>query len=250
MRLSKLILSIGLILSAPFISAKGWDFNLAPYVWLMNMNGDTGVANARVHVDENFSDLVKELQGGAMLWFEANNDRVGLFANALYAVLDANTDVAGFTIHSKEKFGLYTLGASYVAYRAQYKDCSKFEFTPYVGARITTNDVSIDVRNTNLSVSNNHTWTDPIIGMRLDYAFNKYWQIIGAADIGGTNFNTHKSYNLNAFIGYTPYKSMPYFTFYLGYRWLNQHYETGSGINYFLWNMKLFGPILGFNFAF
>ncbi len=111
----------------------------------------------------------------------------------------------------------------------------------------TSDRLTINVDGTSLSTSSNHAWTDPIIGLRLNYDFNKNWEVIGAADIGGTNFNNHKSININGYVGYT-LSSAPCVSFYLGYRWLDQHYETGSGVDYFLWNMKLFGPVLGVNF--
>lgn len=249
--MSKNILRIIFMLCilTPSLYAKNWQFDIAPYLWAINMNGDVQLGSTRAHVNEDASELFKQFTGGGMLWLEANKDRFGFFANVVYAVLQDNINYSGVNIHTKQKFGLYTLGGSYTAYKKQYSTYSILELQPYIGARITNVDANLTIQDFNINASNNHTWTDPIIGLRLDYDFNRNWLLILAADIGGTNFNNHKSCNLNGYIGYKS-SSIRWLSGYLGYRWLNQHYSTGSGTNYFLWNMKLFGPALGIMFTF
>lgn len=227
-----------------------WKFTIAPYVWGMNMSGDVQIAPQNMHINESFSDIIKDFHGGGMLWLDATNDRYGLFFNSMYAVLDKKMDVEGFSLKSVARFGLFTLGGSYRVYETRYNRANFFAVEPYIGARYTLNDASIDVISPSLSASNNVNWTDPIIGARLLYNINKHWSTKFAADIGGTNFNNHKSYNLNALIGYNPSNSSELFNIYLGYRLLYQHYETGSGASLFVWKMHLFGPVLGFAFTF
>jgi hypothetical protein len=85
--------------------------------------------------------------------------------------------------------------------------------------------------------------------MRLRYDFNARWVGQLSADLGGTNTTDHFSYNWAALLGYKPSKYLTNSTWYLGYRYLYQHYDTGSGRNTFDWNMRLFGPVLGVNFS-
>jgi hypothetical protein len=243
-------LLIAIILGSSSIAyANQWQFTVAPYLWAMNMSGDVGVASLQTHIHENFSDILKQFHGGGMLWLDADKDRFGLFVNLLYAVLKQNTDYLNYTFHTENKFGLYTIGASYKVYDRKYSKSSRLSIQPYIGARITSNNTTVSITTPSLSAKSNHSWTDPIIGLRGDYNFNCNWQIILAGDVGGTNFNNHKSANFNGFIGYSP-SSMQFFSAYLGYRWLDQHYATGTGIKYFLWNMHLFGPVLGIAFRF
>ena len=78
-------LALGL-LSAPAVAGEGWQFNLAPYVWGAGIDGR--VAHAALprdfDVDMPFSDILQNLDVGAMLAFEARKGRAGLVLDGLY----------------------------------------------------------------------------------------------------------------------------------------------------------------------
>lgn len=230
--------------------SKPWKITVAPYLWAINMDGDVQIAPQSAHVSESFSDILKEFHGGGMLWLDATNDKFGLFANAMYARLEQTTDIDIYSINSVSKFGLFTFGASYRAFERKYSKYNQFSIEPYIGARYTLNDATVTVQDPSVSASKNVNWTDPIIGARLLCNINRQWSIKFAGDIGGTNFNNDKSYNLNALVGYNPSATSDLFTLYLGYRILYQHYQKGSGQDLFIWKMHLFGPVLGFAFKF
>ncbi len=235
-----------------FAQDEPWKFEIAPYLWAINMNGSVGIGPRQTHISESFSDLIKYFKGGGMLWLSANKDKFGLFANAVYADLSKNTNVdtliGPYTIRSTNKYGVYTLGASYAVYQQRNKNCSLFSVEPYIGLRYTHNSASLKILNTAISFSDNQGWTDPLIGMRLRYNMQG-WRFMLAGDVGGTNFNDHNSINLNGLIGYNPCAAK-WFTFYVGYKYLYQKYITGSGNDYFAWNMRLFGPLVGFSIGF
>lgn len=248
----KAFLSSCIILFSTNLSAQDnhWQFEIAPYLWGVSMNGDVGVGPFSSHISQDFNDLLKQFDGGGMLWLSARKNNWDLFANGMYIILTKNSTVSGIQLQSKNKFGLYTVGVAYKTYEKNYENCSSLSIEPYIGARITTNNATVSLVNTNLSANNSENWTDPIIGARLNYHFNTKWDIILAADIGGTNFNNQKSYNLNGLIAYSPTKRATWATIYLGYRLLYQNYATGSGSNYFLWKMHMFGPLLGLGISF
>jgi len=225
-----------------------WTFAITPYVWAINMQGETQIGNQMSVVNQPFSKILQELDWGGMLWLEAKKDRWGAFINTVYAELNNSGNEGPYTTNIQNKLGLFSGGMSYTAYR-YIQDESTLSIDPYVGFRYTLNNATITIPVLNYNLVNDNTWTDPIIGTRLEYDFNQRWQAILAADIGGTNFNTDKSYNINGFVGYTP-QSIKNVTFYAGYRLLYQRYEDGSGPNFFLWSMKMFGPSLGVTFKF
>lgn len=237
-----------LLIYSTSCNAAPWKFELAPYLWAINMNGDVQIAARGTHISENAADIFKLFKGGGMLWFNADKDKFGLFANALYANLGKDTSILGVTVKSGNKFGLFSIGAAYTVYEKNYAKNKKLTFQPYLGLRYTLNNSSVSVLNTNLSASNDQHWTDPIVGGRLRY-INNNWRATFAGDIGGTNFNNDKSFNIVGLIGYNP-QSLKLITFYAGYRLLYQKYITGSGLDYFAWNMRLFGPIIGFSIGF
>ncbi len=91
---------IGLIsaLAAPPASAEDpvsedWQFQIAPYVWALAVDGDVTVKGQKSDVSLSFKDIVEELNYGVMLQGEARKGRVGAIVNVLYANLGDETDV-------------------------------------------------------------------------------------------------------------------------------------------------------------
>jgi hypothetical protein len=244
-RLCLLFISLCLFVSDAF--ATPWNFEITPYIWALNMNGHTSVGPATLPVDQTFSDIFKHLNVAGMLYATAHKDRFGLYFNGIYAVISDGETVDGIHISGKNKFGVFGAGISYIAYQNQLNWQSKFILEPYAGARYTLNNTTINLNN--FSFSKNVNWTDPVLGLRMDYIYNKKWSGYLIGDIGGTNTTTHYSYSAGAFVSYQP-PTWRYVKTYLGYRLLDQHYQTGHGLGYYNWNVKLFGPVLGFGITF
>lgn len=236
-------------------SQNTWEYTLVPYLWAINLQGRVSVAEKTAHVEQSFGDLLKKLNFGGMIWLEARNDRFGAFINALYTVLSDDSKSV-VDIHARNDFTILSGGLSYDIYRHYFGSCmsdqSAFIVAPYAGFRYTESDTEITVSLPiiQLKGKENQYWTDPIIGARLTYLLNKSWSAIVAGDIGGLNTSTQYSYNLMGLIGYHPRSLKLNTTFYLGYRLLDQRYQTGSGVNFFDWNMKISGPIVGVSITF
>lgn len=234
--------------------AQPWQFQVAPYLWALGMNGRVQTGPIKMHIDESFSDILNQLNIGGMIWIDARKDNFDLFFNALYANLSNSVKDGPLKINAKTIFGLYTLGASYQVWQYNFANASVknpryITLEPYLGGRYTVNDVTLKINILNLYTTNNQGWVDPILGAKVNFIFNKNWRAIAAGDIGGTNINTQASYNLNGLLGYT-LSSHPNTTFYAGYRLLYQHYIHGQGLKRFDWDMKINGPMLGIAFTF
>jgi hypothetical protein len=263
--IQKIFLSVILVITAqgviangtsahlPLVTPSPWQFEIAPYLWAVNMNGTIKIGDVTSHVNQTFGDLLTHLNWGGMLWLSANKDKFGMFVNALYASSSINTSDDGLPIKAQSNFGIYSAGLSYQIYQTMLGTSStQFSITPYAGARYTNNRASLTVNSPegNFRTANDENWTDPIVGARLEFDFTKAWLVTLAGDIGGTNASSDYSYNLTGLLGFKPQTIWTSTTWYLGYRLLDQHYITGSGENYFNWNMKLFGPIAGLSFTF
>jgi hypothetical protein len=258
---SPILFAKTLAMSEPTIYTKNfrdtWQFDVIPYIWFLNMNGRVGVADKTAHIDQDFSDIWQKLNIAGMVFLEANKGNAGIFLNALYSKLSDRVSQGPFSVDATTRYELYSAGASYTVYRNCFKDAcggigSMLEITPYAGLRYTVNDTTVDVSAPFLDIgrSDNQSWVDPIIGARLKYAFAKAWLITLAGDLGGTNHSTDYSYNVMGVLGYSPQTFWTNTTTYIGYRLLYQHYTTGSGSGLYNWDMKLFGPMLGFGISF
>ena len=228
-------------------TGNAWQFNIAPYLWATGMSGTEGIGSSRVHINQTFSDIWHDLDWGGMLWLDANKDNLGLFINTMYVVLSKDVTDGPVSADIKNRFGIFSAGASYEVLRR-----GALAVSPYAGFRYTLNDTAVTLNTplSSLRATDNQHWTDPILGLKLLYNFTRAWSILLAGDLGGTNANDHYSYNVVGLLGYSPQTIFTNTTAYLGYRLLDQHYETGSGSSAFNWNMKLFGPVLGVSIAF
>lgn len=225
-----------------------WKITIAPYVWGMNLNGSIKIGNRNAPVNDTFSDILRDFQGGGMLWLDATKDKWGIFLNSVYADLHRTYQVDTTQVKPIIKFGLFSAGLSYEAFSKTFRNCTKFSLIPYIGARYTVQDVKIEVVGTTLQSTHNERWIDPIIGSSAKYVMNKNWLATIAADIGGTG-SDQKSYNLNGYVGYKPTNKCVDLTLYAGYRYLYQKYQNDENPQY-IWNMHMFGPVLGMAFTF
>lgn len=237
---------ISLILSfyCGITSASSWTVSAAPYLWAIKMNGIVQQGNAQVHISQSFIDIMKHFQGGGMLWLDAHKDKFGLFFNALYSVLEDNQSIRNIPISAHNNFGIFSAGASYELFeKSFFNDEQQWRLELFSGARFTLNRTTLKIAY--IPVASNKQWTDPIIGLRSTYEFNKQWQTIIAADVGG--INQHNSYDIQGYLGYTPKKQhiFEHSIFYLGYRFLHQYLSTGYATNLYVWNMDISGPVLG-----
>jgi hypothetical protein len=236
-----------------------WKFTVAPYLWALNLNGSVQVRGQRAPVSENFGDILSDLNWAGMLWLEADKGKWGVFGNLLYASLSQGASDRYISAHVNVNFQLYSAGLSYELYRAclcssgcgQPGD-STLAIVPYIGARYTAADTQLKVNTPfgNIRGSNNKSWTDPIIGARFNFDLTKSWQLTFAGDVGGTNVTSDYSYNVMGLIGFKPQTILKSTTWYLGYRLLDQKYTYGASSNYFMWDMKLKGPMAGVAFTF
>lgn len=235
-----------------------WRFTIAPYLWAVNMNGSTQVKGKRASVNQSFSDILSDLNWGAMVWLEAEKGKWGGFFNITYASLSDGASAGLVSAHANVQFSLYTAGLSYEAYKAclcsggcQWGG-STLALVPYVGGRYTllNNSLTLNTPLGNARGSDIQHWIDPILGLRLNFDLTKAWKMTLGGDVGGTNTNSDVSYNVWGVIGYNPQSFWKCTTWYLGYRLLDQKYKHGTSSNYFLWDMKIYGPLIGVAFNF
>ncbi|MCA0402561.1 MAG: hypothetical protein LCH30_02065 [Proteobacteria bacterium] len=213
-----------------------WNFEIAPYLWASGLEGTEQTGKHRFHVSKSFSELIKHLDLGAMLYVTAYQNNFGLFFNGIYSKVSDNLNLDEFHIHTSSTISVDSAGLSYKI------PLSQWTLEPYAGARYTFNGTKISINA--LHINKKYNWIDGILGSRIIYKVNSSFNIEGSADYGmGSHSN---SYNLTALLGYQSLKHFKNTRFYLGYRLLHQNYHTGSGRQYFLWKMNLYGPVAGF----
>lgn len=235
---------------------NGWEFRLAPYLWLAAMDGDITVRGRTVSVDQDLSDVIDLLEdhfnGGAAAHFEAQKGRFGIFADAMYLSLKADRDTRlGTTIDAEFDQFIGELGLFYTLIDPKPdRGMPTLRLDLLGGARYTW--LQGELNTTRLgSRSDSRDWIDPIIGLRVDVGLAKWLSLQARGDIGGFGIDSGATseftWNIDAAASFHLAK---WFNLNLGYRWLDYDYEDGSGRDRFAYDVTLSGPYLALEFRF
>jgi hypothetical protein len=231
--------ALGAMLAAVPAQAQGWEISLTPYFMAPNMDGKAAVGPADISVSASPADIFRNLNWGAMGILEANNGRFGFAVDLTY--MDLGADGPGGRASFDGHQGAYT---PMVLMRV-HKNAEA-----YVGARI--NNIGAGISGTGplgnpRSASRTETWVDPLIGIRTNFQLNRTIDLTVMADVGG--FGIASDYAVQAWpsLGFRLGSSAKAI---LGYRAIYVSYESGSGLDRFVYDVLTHGPTLGVQFRF
>ena len=225
---------------------KKWKFTASPYLLFPSMNGEAGIGPLTAEVDVSASDIFSNLDFGAMLYFEAQNDKWAFIFDGLYMDLSKDGLTPG---KRKASVGMDQLG---ITVSGLYRLNSWAEAG--LGGRINSIGSSLYIAPGEGGIleeqdrSMNETWFDLIIATRVQTNFNdSNWRLGLSADIGGFGIGSDFAWQLHPFAGYQFSKLIEMG---VAYRWLGMNYENGSGMDHFLYDIVTSGPEIGVSFHF
>ena len=226
----------------------GWHFLVEPYAMFPNMKGDTGIGNLPpVHVDEDPQDIFDNLQMGAMLFFEARNEKWAFSTDLLY--MDLEADIEPATLITGGKAGVSQLGWELAAMR---RLAPWFELG--LGATYNKIDADVDIGvlgiigpNYTLSGGLTEEGIDPTIVARATVPFGEKWFFQARANVGGFGIGSDLMWQLQADVGYRPSEK---WRFSFGYRVIDIEYDQGHDSGRFVYDIQTFGPVLRLGYSF
>jgi hypothetical protein len=213
------------------------EWTVAPYFLVPTMSGDLTVGNQTVGVDASPGDIFDKLQFGAMLYVQVRKGVWGGAVDGLYMNLEQDAKQVNASAGAKQ--GMV--------------DMSAFRrLTPAIdvllGARVNILESSLNLPTPGVSVSETKTWVDPIVGVLLHLPPSESkWSLGMRADIGGFGIGSSFAYQLYPQLGF---RASRLISIHAAYRYMNMDYDTGSGSDYFRYDMSTFGPELGLAFHF
>jgi len=225
-------------------SPDQWKFTVAPYLMAPWMDGKTAVRGHEVEVDVKPSQILENLQFGAMGYFEARKARWGVGVDAVYMALGATVDrvpLLGDRANADVDFnqGAYTFTGL-----RQLNNKVDFLF----GARWNVLDGKIGFKGPLQSTfEQDKQWVDPIIGVKLKQPLGGRWHFTMQGDIGGFGAGSKFAWHLFPLIGADVGKRT---TLGIGYRVLSADYETGSQENLFRYDVITQAFVIGAAFHF
>ena len=227
---------------------KKWHYLLQPYAMFPVMDGKIGLGELpEADIHANASDIFSNLQFGAMLYFEAYNDRCALTSDIIYMNL-------GQDIESKRGIVSGEAGAKQFVWELAGLRKLKPWLEGGIGFRLINLKSSLDmIVNATVpggagsrSKSIAETWFDPVIIGRIKIPAEK-WLFQLRGDLGGFGIGSDFTWQAQADVGY---RFSKLFQLGLSYRYIGIDYEKGSGNDRFLYDVDTFGPSLKFGFHF
>jgi hypothetical protein len=214
-----------------------WEVSLTPYLMGASMSGTSGIRGREAEVDISASDILSNLEFGAMGILTARKGNWGFGGDALWMALGATTNRPDADVDVNQGgfagYGLRRLGAG-----------ADLTF----GARVNTIQSEISFKGPlGLVVEQNKTWVDPLAGLLLHTAPGRrvglrVYTVVGGFGVG-SKFVWQVFPTIN--IGLGSKASLD-----LGYRWLDMNYEDGEGNEKFTYDMLTQGPVMGLTFRF
>jgi hypothetical protein len=254
--LAAVVLSLAVL--APSVSAEekaneqnGWEFQVAPYMWFVSMDGNVTVRGQKSDVDTSFSDIWDELNIGGMVAFDGRKGNWGFFGDTIYAHLGKDKSHQGIRIDPSVNVLWLTAGGFYRLGTWDFSDTPQKKATGvtvdiFAGGRYTYLDITLEIEDFSNQKSDKN-WVDPIVGARTLWDFSERWALALAGSVGGFGVGSDFAWEASGLLGYR----FPLFSkknnavVLAGYRALSQDYTDGKGDDKFQWDVTLYGPILG-----
>lgn len=209
-------------------SASEKKYQMALYLQAAGMDGTVGAGPVTADVNLSFSDVLENLQFGAMGAFRADLGRRAFMSDVMFLALGAskNNAVADVDEWVVEVDGAYSVN-------------DRLEIL--AGARIVSLDAGVVVTRPagTLSAGPSETWVDPLVGARVTVPFAKRWQFIGRGDIGGFGVGSDLAWNAVASVDVQLKEKL---SLRFGYRWLDWNYDKGTGADRFVYDVLVSGP--------
>jgi hypothetical protein len=224
-------------------AGDSWRVTIVPYFLGAGMNGTTAVAGQELTVDTSFSDILKNLQFGAMGLVVARKGNWGVGGDAIWMALGANgttpgpVGVTGSADVNQGAFAFYGLRRLGPAADV------------FFGGRVNTLQANLRFNGPGQpSADGSKTWFDPIVGLQLRTPdTGKRWHAQVYTEIGG--FGVGSSFTWQVFPTFGVDLSQ-HISVEFGYRWLDIDYTSGADNTLFKWDVLTQGPVMGFGFRF
>ncbi len=221
---------------------KNWEFNLTPlYLWMANIEGDTTLGQKTNSTKVDFSQIFDDLEGAFSINFSGmHKSNFGFIFDYLYLDVGSHRDFnlgisldVGLKTQLSQLAGTYRFGSE------------PHTFDAVAGIRYLGVEVDVGLGRLPISLSEEASVVDPIIGVRYKWKIADKWNLNLYGDIGGFGVGSEFTWQTLGIIEFWPWQHVG---FKGGYRALNYEFEDDEGATKFELDLLLHGPILGVSF--
>jgi hypothetical protein len=220
-----------------------WTVTLAPYLLFPNMNGNVTIRGNPAEVDLGTGDIFRRLDFGAMLYVETSNPTWAIAVDGLYMNLGekGQTPVTGRQVEvDMKQLAVEVVGMRRVSDWAEVGVGGRLNVIDG-GLRIEPGERVLPGRD----VSDSKTWFDPLLVARFTAPLESSWRLGIRGDIGGFGIGSKFAWQVYPYGGY---RFSRLFELTAALRVISMKYETGADESLFIYDMRIFGPEIGFLF--
>ena len=236
---------VGLALASPAsaqpAASETWQTTIAPYLMGAGISGTTGVRGVEAEIDASASDILDNLDFGAMGIVAARKGNWGVGTDLIYLALDPTADRPPADLEFNQLalafYGLRRLNA--------VAEASFGLRVNGLDGGLTFKEEAVVPAGTELSQSK--WWVDPIVGLRLHSNSAGRVNVTLYTEIGGFGLGSAFAWQLFPVV---EVRLSRHASLDLGYRWLGMDYTAGEGSDHFTWDTLTQGPTIGFSFRF
>lgn len=237
-----------LALPASVQAEEGWDWFVAPYLWMSDVGADLKVKDQDLEISESFSDILDKLDLAYQIHFEGVNGRFGFFGDYTYIRLGDKTSQGPLTLDSEMTTWI-------TEFAGVYRPSAQFDgIQAFAGLRYLKVDQQMKIKGDlelpiepSPSVRLDESFTDFMIGLRYLGNFSENWFYSLRGDWAGGG--SEGTWNLVGSVGWR-FPGWESGSLMLGYRYMDMELEDkaqGTRVNL---DMTMNGPYLGLGIAF
>jgi hypothetical protein len=238
------VIAAVLVLGAGPAQAQSGDFKHMGEVYLMgaSMSGTVGVGQVSTEIDVPSSTIFSNLKFAVLADYRGEAKTWAVQVDVVYMNLGAAGSTDGGRISADvgaEEFIGELVGA--------YRLSDSFEVLG--GGRYTNLSTTATTYGplATREVKGSKGWFDPVIGAQAFFPLSKDFQMQLRGDIGGFGVGCKFTWQAIARVNWQASKS---FRVGIGYRLLDQDYESGSGSDFVKWDVLTQGPMMAAGITF
>jgi hypothetical protein len=229
---------VALAMAALPAAAQSGGFKNTVEAYLMgaSMAGTVGAGPVSTDIDVPSSTIFGNLKFAALLDYRGEAAKWAVAADVVYMNLGKAGTSDGGRVSADvgaEEFIVDLVGA--------YRISRSFEVLAggrYTGLNSTmTLYGPLNTREAKV----NKSWVDPVVGAQAFLPLSETFQLHLRGDIGGFDLGCKFTWQAVVRVNW---QVSPLIRLGLGYRWLDQDYESGSGSDYFRWSVLTQGPLV------
>jgi hypothetical protein len=224
--------------------AQSAEFTSTVEAYLMGaaMSGTVGVGRLDADIDVPASTIFDHLKFAALVDYRGEAPEWAVAADVVYMNLGAHGTGSHGAVAAE--VGVDELIVDVVG---AYRFSPAFEVLG--GARYTDlgTDVELAATSSAGKVKVDQSWVDPIVGAQLFVPLAEKLQLQARGDVGGFDVGCRFTWQATVRVNWQVSRAV---RLGLGYRVLDQDYETGSGSDRFRWDVVSQGPLMAVAYTF